>query len=369
MPLPLMSLPLTYDECRARFRRAAELRGVEATAHPIAARGPDEQRLTIDTCWSGDERPHTALVVMSGTHGVEGFIGSALQCELLDRLAVPTGTAVLFVHAVNPWGMAWWRRQNESNVDLNRNWRRDQVEPVHNEAYDQLHPIACPDTAELPPVEPMFDAAMALVAERGLEWVRDGISAGQYRHPDGLHFGGDRTEASTAILEALVTERLSGVGRLLTVDLHTGHGPWGEVVSLCDQPPDSPQHRFLTRAFHGFTVEATVGNDEATTGLKAGQLANGFADVLGGTTSYATSIEFGTVTDEQQLAATYAEQWVHRHGDRTRPDHAAAVWAYRCCFTPDDEDWTRQCLDAGRRVLDDAVGALSRWDELDAGAP
>lgn len=362
------SLPLTYDECRARFRRAADRRGVHVTAHPIDARGPEEQRLTIDSCWVGDEQVDTALVVMSGTHGVEGFVGSALQSDLLDRLVVPAGAGVLLVHAVNPWGMAWWRRQNESNVDLNRNWRRDHVEPTHNLAYDELHPIACPDTDELPAPGPLIDAALAMVAERGIAWVRDGISAGQYRHPDGLHFGGDRTEQSTAILETLVRERLDGVARLLTIDLHTGHGPRAEVVSLCDQPPGSAQHSFLTRMFDEFTVEATVGDAAATTGLKVGQLANGFADVLDGTVAYATSVEFGTVPDEEQLVATCAEQWVHRRGDRAEVEHAAAVWAYRCCFTPDDDAWTRRCTDSGRRVLDRAVGALSRWDEFDVGA-
>jgi octopine/nopaline transport system ATP-binding protein len=57
---------------------------------------------------------------------------------------------VLLIQAVNPWGMAWSRRQNEHNVDLNRNWRRSQVDPLHNDAYDEIHAVACPDTDDLP---------------------------------------------------------------------------------------------------------------------------------------------------------------------------------------------------------------------------
>ena len=132
-------LPLTYDECRARFRQAAARAGFDTEAHPIAAHGPEGQTLTIESLLVGADKPRRALIVMSGLHGVEGFIGSALQCDLLGRLdaaALPADMAVLLLHAVNPWGMAWWRRQNESNVDLNRNWRRDHSTPLHNDAYD-----------------------------------------------------------------------------------------------------------------------------------------------------------------------------------------------------------------------------------------
>jgi hypothetical protein len=197
------------------------------------------------------------------------------------------------------------------------------------------------------------------VAERGLPWVRDAITSGQYRHPDGLHFGGDRTEASTAIVERIAAQRLAGVERLLTVDLHTGHGPRGELVLLSDQPPGSAQDGFLSRLGR---VEATADNPEATTGSKSGQLANGLAELFPGATCFATSAELGTASDLEQLAATYQESWVHRRGDRSRAEHAAVVWAYRCCFTPDDPEWEDAVLPRGEALLDDAVAAVASWD-------
>ncbi|MCB0961778.1 MAG: DUF2817 domain-containing protein, partial [Acidimicrobiales bacterium] len=39
------------------------------------------------------------------------------------------------------------------NIDLNRNWGRDRTDPRHNDAYDQLHPLACPDTDDPPSFE------------------------------------------------------------------------------------------------------------------------------------------------------------------------------------------------------------------------
>lgn len=356
-------LPLTYDECRARFRRAAVVSGLTVTSEQIEARGPEGQALTIDWVRWGSDRPRRLLVVLSGVHGVEGFIGSAVQSDLLHRraeMATPDDVGVLVVHSVNPWGMAWWRRQNESNVDLNRNWSRDHLHPPDNAAYDQLHPIACPDTATLPSVDDLVATAMELVERRGMDWVQDGITRGQYSRPDGLHYGGTRTEPSNRVLESII-DRVTGVDRALVIDLHTGHGPRSAITLLSDQPPGSAQDEFLRSNFTDVTVEATVTDPDATAGSTTGRIANGIRDLIGDG-SCSTSAEFGTADDLEQLAATYQESWVHRHGDRDDPVHAAAIWRYRSCFTPEDATWAATCRRRGARLLDDALRAVARWD-------
>ena len=63
----------------------------------------------------------------------------------------------------------------------------------------------------------------------------------------------------------------------------------------------------------------------------------------------------------EEIAATYQEQWVHRVGDVNDPQHRAARWRYRCCFTPDDREWERTALDGGRRLLDQAISAVAAW--------
>jgi hypothetical protein len=355
-------LPLTYAECRARFRAAAEATGVPYAAHSISPHAPDGEGLTIDVVAFGSPDASRALVVLSGVHGVEGFLPSTLQTDAMLRWGAqpfPDDVGVLLVHTVNPWGMAWGRRQNESNVDLNRNWRRDNGVPFHNDAYDALHDIACPDTAELPPIQPLFEIATQLVAERGLPWVRDAITVGQYRHPDGLHFGGDRTEASNRALEHIVHDHLAHSERVLIIDLHTGHGPRGEITALSDAPPNSAQHAFLSAFID--RVEATVDNPDATTARKAGQIANGIRDELVDCLGFSTSLEFGTSSDLDQLQATYQEQWVHNHGNRADPTHMAAVRSYRECFTPDDPEWEHAGFVAGRELLARAFEVVATW--------
>lgn len=260
--------------------------------------------------------------------------------------------------------MAWWRRENESNVDLNRNWRRSDTEPEHNDAYDEIHALVCPATASLPAVGDFMARAGEVVAERGAAWVRDAITVGQYRHADGLHYGGADTEESNRVLEQVAEERIYGRARVLVVDLHTGHGPRGEITLLSDEPPGSDQDRFLRERVPSAVVEATTRNPAATTGAKSGQIANGIRAALPAGSCWSTSAEIGTVGDLEQLAATYQSRWVAFHGDRAVPEHAAAVWAYRECFTPDDRDWERVAITRGRQLLDEAIAAVAHWRRL-----
>jgi hypothetical protein len=255
--------------------------------------------------------------------------------------------------------VAHGRRQNEGNVDLNRNWRRDEVEPVHNEAYDELHPLACPDTDDLPTAEDLLATVAPVLAERGEGWIRSAITTGQYRHPDGLHFGGERTEASNLVLQSDLPGRLAGAERVLVLDLHTGHGPRGEIVLLSAQPPGSEQDRFLRAAFGA--VEATEGDPSATAVTKTGSIANGLGVLLPTAQCHAVVLEVGTAGDLEQLVATYQEQWVHRRGDLTDPAHRAARDRYRDCFTPDDPAWEAAARAGLRAHLDRAVAAVAAW--------
>jgi len=64
--------------------------------------------------------------LIGGTHGIEGFAGSAIEIDVLRLIAgghvvIPANTAVLMVHALTPWGYAWLRRCDADGVDLNRN--------------------------------------------------------------------------------------------------------------------------------------------------------------------------------------------------------------------------------------------------------
>ncbi|MGC1819333.1 MAG: DUF2817 domain-containing protein, partial [Casimicrobiaceae bacterium] len=145
----------TYAEARAKFVAAAAARHLPAERHVHPeARGAEGEELSADVALLGDPQAQGLLVLSSGMHGVEGFCGSGCQVGLLHDEAIlaaveATGAAVLFHHAVNPYGFSQLHRTNEDNVDLNRNFRDFSSPPAHNAAYAEVHAMIVPP--EWPP--------------------------------------------------------------------------------------------------------------------------------------------------------------------------------------------------------------------------
>jgi hypothetical protein len=128
------------DQAGARFRLAAAAAGAEVRIHAHPESGPHGEALATMVAQLKPDAPR-ALVVVSGTHGVEGLCGSAIQCALLEQLAnhpLPSGMGLVLVHRINPWGAAWDRREDDANIDIFRNllYRHPPFEP--NELYERF---------------------------------------------------------------------------------------------------------------------------------------------------------------------------------------------------------------------------------------
>src|SRR5258706_438417 len=105
-----------YFAARDAFLALARERGAQVASYPLDARGPAGQSLSIDTAYFGPREPQRLLAIVSGTHGVEGFAGSALQRQWLHASSpslIPGDTGCLLIHALNAYGFAHLRRANE----------------------------------------------------------------------------------------------------------------------------------------------------------------------------------------------------------------------------------------------------------------
>ena len=142
-----------------------------------------------------------ALILISGTHGVEGFCGSGCQVNFLRDDALlnefeDAGVRVVLLHALNPYGFSHIRRTNEDNVDLNRNFR-DFSQPIPpNTDYAEVHGFMVPAT--WPPSPENEGRLMAYVKARGERALQNATSGGQCEFPDGLFYGGVRPAWSNA---------------------------------------------------------------------------------------------------------------------------------------------------------------------------
>ena len=116
-----------YEQAREKFLLAAQEAGLPVEQHLHPFRGPRGEDLSMDVVRDGPADARALLVVTSACHGVEGFAGSAVQVACLRDAgwrgyAHAREVAVLYVHALNPWGFAHLRRVTHEKVDLNRNF-------------------------------------------------------------------------------------------------------------------------------------------------------------------------------------------------------------------------------------------------------
>ena len=184
----------TYEEARTRFLETAIHAGgrLKTYENPLA-RGPRGSALCLDTAWFGPEDAEAVLFNICGTHGAEGYAGSAAQLAWMTTCGprdLPPRTAALLVHAANPFGFAWGLRGTENNVDLNRNFLDHSLPHPENPLYDELHKFLCPKRLDDQSMSKLVGAGARFVQKHGQWALEDAISRGQYTHPDGYHYGG-----------------------------------------------------------------------------------------------------------------------------------------------------------------------------------
>jgi hypothetical protein len=109
-----------YRDARKAFIAACEHAQGDSIArvHPIAL-GPDGKPLFIDSAAFGSREAAKALLVIAGVDGEAGLSGSQILTALLDSRTMPLpGTRLILVHALNPFGFAWGKRENENGASL-----------------------------------------------------------------------------------------------------------------------------------------------------------------------------------------------------------------------------------------------------------
>lgn len=345
--------PPDYFNARTRFLDLARNRGAQIATHPIAARGPGGETLAIDTAYLGAAAPRRLLLIVSGTHGVEGFAGSALQQQWLARLVpsrLAAGGGCLLIHALNPYGFAWRRRANERNVDLNRNALARFPGP-HNPGYRRLERWLNPPCAPKW-IDSFWVQGALLLLRHGFGPLQQAVVEGQYEYPQGLFYGGAQPEPSTRILNGLLADaRWRHVERVVAIDIHTGVGRYGACQLLVDVAPSSPAYRALAQWFGGAVASSQPADDIAY--RVSGGVTESIARHFGPERAYAGVLEFGTVSPTRVLAALRRENRAYHYSPHTRA-HARAAKALQEVFCPRDAAWRARVLAEGGQMLERA---------------
>ncbi len=352
--------PFGRDFCHSRelFLTAARNAGarIESLAYP--ERGPRGETLSTEVAWIGPADAEKVLVMVSGTHGVEGFCGSGAQVDWLrrDEAKRLDHGAALLVHAINPHGFAWLRRVTHENVDLNRNWVDFSQSIERNTGYDEIAAKLCPPRWDEESRAQTLAVLLGVMRNIGKQAFVASVSSGQYHHPDGIFYGGAEPTFARRNLESIFSGFLGRARQIGIIDYHSGLGPWGFGELMTTVPGNSEEY---TRARSWFGNGVTVvGTQNSASAAIAGDWIAAAPRLLRQAAVTAIAIEFGTVPDMEVLEALRADNWLHHHADAGKSWPGAIKNAIRNAFYVDSDTWRGMILGQSLRVTRQAIRGL-----------
>jgi hypothetical protein len=352
----------SYTEARDKFLQAADGAGAAMTSYLHEHQtGPHGEPLYLDVARIGHSNARRLLIVGCGTHGIEGYSGSAAQTHWMNMHAggsLPEDVAVIFFHAHNPWGFAHALRFTEENVDLNRNFV-DFEGPLHrNPAYQHVHRILDQPEWNDAAVQSIFEALEGLRDSLGEQGFSDAFNGGQYSHADGIFYGGVRPQWSNSAFRRAVQEHVPHAESAALVDLHTGIGPPGGHVFLCFHPTGSDAYERSRRWWGERAVNREGVTHKAIANYK-GLLVDAFVEMLPGLRTTAVVVEFGTHPRERMQRASMAARWLWSHPEANAALGARIMREIREAFYPSEPSWREGVLKQSRQIIDSGLAGLA----------
>ena len=373
----------SYANARVKFLEAAATAGlqIESFVHPL--KGRDGEDLAMDVAFDGALDAEHLLIISSACHGVEGYCGSGLQVFALHdaewrEKAQAAGVAVLYIHALNPYGFSHIRRVTNENVDLNRNFQ-DFTKPLavatNNPNYASLHELLLPE--QWPPTPENIAATADWMAARaqigaknpdeatGQRAFQEAITRGQYTHADGLFFGGQAPTWSNRTLRTVLKKYANRCKKLAWIDLHTGLGPrgLGERIFACKDDAAA-----YARASQWWGNAGNASGETPVTSIYNGSSTSAFLTGLMWMAAYeeapqaeytAIAMEYGTVPVMEVLQALRAEHWLTNHPNAPAAQTAQIKQQLLDAFYVDTDDWKGQIVSQGRQAMFQAIDGLT----------
>lgn len=309
--MPERDYATSYLTARQQFLTAATPTAtfIKSWQHPL--RGIAGERLYLDLAWFGDAAASKVLVLLSGTHGVEGFCGSGIQTGSIERgwqLQADREVAIAMIYGINPYGMSHFRRVDEAGVDLNRNFIDFQQPRPSNKFYDNLADAIVP--------RQWTQATQVQTFERIMEYLHHQPTAigelarGQYHYWYAPFFGGEVPSWSNRVLNRIIDRYL--LHKIVGVlDYHTGLGKYatGQLMYL----PSSDRQSHLASKTWGDKLVVTGSANSVAAYCPQGTLIARLQQRIA--TCIAATYEFGTIPEAEVFHALRADHWLHAYGD------------------------------------------------------
>ncbi|MBC7743149.1 MAG: DUF2817 domain-containing protein [Bdellovibrionaceae bacterium] len=320
------------------------------------------QELSTDVAFFKNRTPQkTLLVISSGIHGIEGFVGSALQRWVIAEniLAGPSDlkTDLAFIHILNPWGMQRGRRVDQKNVDLNRNFLIDAKNfQGTNADYLKIDSFLNPtDSLSLSFFHRLgflFDSVQ-FILRYSLETLRKSILIGQSDQPLGLYFRGKEFASVKARVDDFLQNDCKTYAKIIWLDLHTGYGENKRLHFLANDA-DSPLGQRLVKQFGAFNIN--FGNQKnfyKTDGDLAtyvSEKSSGDQEINGLVLEYGTLNSQSTLGSIESLRRMVIENQAFHHGGSFESLNESTR-QFRQMFFPREDDWAEAAVTQTRQAL------------------
>ena len=361
----------SYAQARVKFLEAAATAGLTIQSHAHPLKGRDGEDLAMDVARDGPMDAQNLLIISSACHGVEGYCGSGVQVhalhdeEWLDK-ARAAGTAVLYIHALNPYGFSHLRRTTHENVDLNRNFQDFQSPLPDNAAYRALHPLI------LPEVWPPNAANQATIADfikaEGQLAYQSAITQGQHEFADGLFYGGNSPTWSNQTVRQVLRQHAASAKRIGWIDLHTGLGESG-VGERIWAGRDEPAAVERARAWWGggkdendarsATPITSIYDGSSTSAFLTGLMWHSIYQEAPQAEYTGIALEYGTVPLIDVVQALRAEHWLNNHPDAPAALTQQIKAQMMTAFYTDTDLWRGQIISQARQAMFQAVDGLN----------
>ena len=350
----------SYDEIRKHLEeRVAKLQksGIEVEVSEYAVDKDDN--LYIDTIYlPSSETKENLIVLTTGVHGMEGYIGSVMLDVFFEEIYPDLDTkdtGILIVANVNPYGMKYMRRYNENNVDLNRNfiidW--DNFDLSSNKDYPEVKEFLQPEGKIGNALWHEAGFYLSLAGEaltKGADKVSDALLTGQYEYPQGVYYGGNGDEKSTAYLKGVFNDCLDGeYENIVHIDIHSGYGPRYNMVIF------NSVYETMTEAEtkKAFGYDYVISHDSESFYATTGDTTDYFYRLAESKNTdkelFSTCFEFGTIGDSfmdsiLSLKYTVDENRQHWYPSDNKISSEVVKENYNELFYPTETEWREKTV-------------------------
>ncbi|PJZ69418.1 hypothetical protein CH373_13645 [Leptospira perolatii] len=366
----------SYEACRKAFSSYSDSlkETFKRFKHEILEIPKEGGQIDIFLLGSKKKAPKKAVIITSGIHGVEGYAGSAFQRRWIEEyllnedstFQLPNNVDFVILHGINSSGFRSFRRVNERNVDLNRNFalKRDKLhKKVKNRGYRKLQSF-------LNPPKPFsfysFEYILfvlrflGIVIRFGAKYVLDAAVNGQYEFPLGIYFGGRKPEPVVRKLRKYFRKNLKDYKELLVLDFHTGYGAKNSLSLMQNSPPGSPEDKNLRKVFGDFGLLLNEGEEDFY--RTTGDFTDFFGKLFGDKKKlYPITVEMGTFGNLKFWGAVkgsflmISENRIRNFGSKSKSSAKRIETEFREMFYPQREEWRLAAMDQVFSILPHAI--------------